>query len=149
MKTYDFARLQARPFPTVAEARNPFIYGRVGVVVNVSQRDYPEELVQEFEKAGITFHHLPLMETGDDMGLDNILKAVGILEEADRAGKAAVVHCDFGNNRSRVVAEAFHFRKTGFQLEDEYKESFNHLLYNCHRGLLPPQPVIEEILSGL
>lgn len=39
MKTYDFARIQARPFSTAAELKNPFIYGRVRYVLNVSDTD--------------------------------------------------------------------------------------------------------------
>lgn len=38
MKTYDFARIQARPFPTVAELKNPNIYGYVRYVLNVSDK---------------------------------------------------------------------------------------------------------------
>lgn len=148
MKSYDFARLQARAFPTPAEARNPYIYGRVGVVVNVSGREHPGELRREFDRMGVRCHHLPLVETGPDMGLENILLAVGILEEADAAGIPAVVHCDFGNNRSRVVAEAFCLLKTGILLDDEYRGARNHLVFNCLAGHLPPVPeMVSLILS--
>ena len=149
MKTYTFAQLQARSFPTMMEAHNPYIYGRVKVVVNVSEQDYPRSLSREFKRMGITCYHFPLVETGTDMGFENILKAVLALENADQSGHYAVVHCDFGNNRSRVVAEAFHYRKMGFQFEDEYKGALNHIAYNSHIGLLPPMEEIEARIREL
>lgn len=98
---------------------------------------------------GIQAYHFPLVETGNDMGLENILKAVRVLEKADADGAPAVVHCGFGNNRSRVVVECYHYRKLGFQLEDGYKGAFNHLAYNCSAGLLPPLPEVESLIRSL
>ena len=149
MKTYQFARIQARPFPTLAEVRNPFIYGRAGCVVNVSEKGYPEELRKELELHRLQLWHFPLIETGTDMGIENILQSVSILEKADWKGIPVIVHCGFGNNRSRVVVECFHFRKMGFQLEDEYKGAENHLAYNCGIGLLPPIEEVERMLADL
>ncbi len=149
MKTYDFARIQARSFPTAAELKNPYIYGHVRYVLNVSDVKYPEEIEKRLNEMGIQTYYLPLVETGTDMGLENILKAVRILEEADAEKAPVIVHCGFGNNRSRVVAECFHFRKMGFQLEDEYKGAKNHLAYNCGIGLLPPIKEVERILAEL
>ena len=80
------------------------------------------------------------------MGLENILRAVHILEKADAEGVPVIVHCGFGNNRSRVVVECFYYRKTGFQLKDEYKGTVNHLAYNCGIGLLPPVEEVERML---
>ena len=149
MKTYQFARIQARSYPTLAEVRNPFIYGRAGCVVNVSEKGYPKELRKELDLHGLQLWHFPLVETGTDMGIENILQSVRILEKADREGIPVIVHCGFGNNRSRVVVECFHFRKMGFQLEDEYKGAKNHLAYNCGIGLLPPIEEVERMLAEL
>ena len=91
--------------------------------------------------------HFPLVEEGPDMGLENILAAVRELMKADAAGEKVILHCSFGNNRSRTVAEAFHFKKMGFQLEDEYKGYPNHLAYNCGEGHLPPLSEIEQLLK--
>ena len=142
MKIYKFAKLQARHYPTYAELLNPYIYGRVDVVINVSESEWPPFFEEALILGLKRLAQLPLNETGTDMGLENILQSVRILEEADREGLSAIVHCDFGNNRSRVVAECFHYRKLGFQLEDPYKGAINHLVYNCSIGLLPP---IEEM----
>ncbi len=149
MKTYDFARIQARPFPTVAELKNPNIYGYVRYVLNVSDVEYPEEIENRMYELGIQTYHFPLVETGTDMGLENILKAVRILEKADVEEAPVIVHCGLGNNRSRVVVECFHFRKMGFQLEDEYKGALNHLDYNCGIGLLPAVDDVERMLKEI
>ena len=126
------------------ELRNPHIYGRTGIVINVSERDYPEVLKQYLQKHGKQLWHLPLSETDSDMGLENILKCVGILEQADKRNIPAIVHCDGGNNRSRVAVECYHYRKMGYQLDDEYKGAMNHLVYNCSIGILPPIGIVEE-----
>ena len=149
MKTYKFAKLQARHYPMYSELLNPYIYGRVDVVINVSEMEWPpfveEELILGLKRRA----QLPLQEAGTDMGLENILQCVKILEEADKEGLSAVVHCDYGNNRSRVVAECFHYRKLGFQLEDPYKGAINHLAYNCGIGLLPPIEEVESLIRTL
>ena len=149
MKTYDFAKIQARPFPTAAELKNPYIYGHVRYVLNVSDVKYPEEIEKRMNEMGIQTYYLPLVETGTDMGLENILKAVRIMEEADAENAPVIVHCGFGNNRSRVVVECFHYHKFGLQLEDRYKGAFNHLVYNCEAGLLPPLEEVESLIRAL
>ena len=149
MKTYQFAEIQARPFPYLAEVKNPYIYGRVGYGINVSETEYPAEIREELERQGKLLWHFPLVETGTDMGLDNIIRCVRILEKADADGIPVIVHCGLGNNRSRVVAECFHFRKMGFQLEDEYKGAMNHLAYNCGIGLLPAIEDVERMLKEI
>lgn len=60
-----------------------------------------------------------------------------------------IVHCDFGNNRSRSFVEAFHYMVIGRQLEDEYKGEINHLAYNCKAGHLPPMEELESKLRDL
>lgn len=149
MKTYEFAKIQARHYPTYAELLNPYIYGRVDVVINVSESEWPPFFEETFTFGPKRLVHLPLRETGTDMGLENILQCIRILEEADRDNLPVIVHCDFGNNRSRVVAECFHYRKLGFQLEDPYKGAINHLAYNCSIGLLPPIEEMEKLINAL
>ena len=83
------------------------------------------------------------------MGLENILATVRELMKADTTGEKVILHCAFGNNRSRTVAEAFHFKKMGFELEDEYKGYKNHLEYNCGEGHLPPISEVERLISEL
>jgi protein-tyrosine phosphatase len=148
MKQYTFADIQARPYPKIKDINDPNIYGRVGVVINVSKKPYPDEIKQAFAQyKNIKFWHIPLTEKGDDMGLESILRCVSILEEADKNGIPAIVHCGIGINRSRLVAECYHYRKMGFQLEDRYHGAFNHLAYNSSIGLLPPLDEVEARLD--
>ena len=44
-----------------------------------------------------------------------------------------VVHCDFGQHRSRLVVEAFYFAKYGEHFTDEYKGFTNHLICSSIR----------------
>lgn len=147
MKTYTFAKLSVRGFPTILELNHPYIYGDVQVIINVSGHDYPEDVLSVIKSKNIRWYHFPLEEEVPDMGLKNILAAVDVLMKADAAGEKVVLHCSFGNNRSRTVAEAFHFKKMGFQFEDEYKGYPNHLAYNCGEGHLPPLSEIEALLK--
>lgn len=150
MKQYQFADIQARRYPSIKEINDPDIYGRVGVVINVSKKAYPDEIKLAFKQyKDNKLWHIPLTEKGDDMGLESILQCVRILEEADKAGIPALVHCGIGTNRSHLVVECYHYRKLGFQLEDPYKGCFNRLTYNCSIGLLPPITDVEERLRLL
>lgn len=145
MKQYEFADIQARRYPSIKEINDPNIYGRVGVVINVSKKAYPDDIKQAFNQyKNIRLYHFPLTEKGNDMGLESILQCVRILEEADKVGIPAVVHCGIGSNRSHLVVECYHYRKMGFQLKDRYKSCYNRLTYNCSIGLLPPITEVED-----
>ena len=148
MKSYRFSNLTVRSYPTPADVANPWIYGGVQLVINVSERPYSKEIADAFKAKGIEFHHFPLVEEGPDMGLENIRKAVSKLIEGDREGKKMIMHCVGGNNRSRTVAECFALAKIGTQYEDEYKGHVNHLAYNCAEGHLPPLEEMERIFNA-
>ena len=149
MKNYSFSNLTVRPFPTISDLNNPWIFGGVQVLINVSGHEYPKDVIKAIEAKGIRWYHFPLVEEGPDMGLENILAAVRKLMKADAAGEKVILHCSFGNNRSRTVAEAFHFKKMEFQLEDEYKGYSNHLAYNCGEGHLPKLEDMEQLIMNL
>ena len=53
-----------------------------------------------------------------------------------------------GNNRYRSIVKAFHFIKTGTQIDDEHKGNPNYLLYNCGEGHLPPFETFEKRLMN-
>ena len=147
MKSYQFARVSAMGIPTVYDVENMFIFGEVVHLINVSGHKPTKKIQAALRVHGVTVYDLPLVENGPDMGFENILKAVGILMEADRHDEKAIVHCTCGNNRSRTVVEAFHYAKTGTHLPDEYKGEFNHLLYNAHNGHLPERTILESSLK--
>ena len=71
------------------------------------------------------------------------------LYQAYEDGKKIIVHCDFGNNRSRTLVEAFYYHLFGKHMEDEYKGEINHLVYNSKVGHLPPMEDLEKDLLSL
>ena len=136
MKRYSFAPVQARPFPTLHELDNPWIFGNVRSIINVSERT-SEALITEYERRGIAYHHFPLSEETDDIGWANLLLAVDVLRNNILHNVPTIVHCMCGNHRSRLVVEATHYSLTGQHLEDPYKGAPNHLLYNLEHGHFP------------
>ena len=149
MKIYPFAKISARNFPTPADLRNPWIFPKdVAVVICVSQK-YDEVLAEILKQRGIAYHYLPLDEEVDDMGWDNIKKAVAISLQADREDKRVIVHCDFGQHRSRLIVEAFHFAKFGCHFVDSYHGYDNRIIYNCTNHHLPPLEVVEYELRSM
>lgn len=149
MRSYPFAKISARNFPTPADIRNPWIFPKdVAVVLCVSQY-YDESLVNVFKQRGAEYHYLPLEEEVDDIGWENLKRAVEILLKYDKEDKRMVVHCDFGQHRSRLVVEAFFYAKYGEHFGDEYKGYFNHLIYDCSTCHLPRLSIVEKELSEL
>ena len=149
MKLYKFAPITARSFPTIADIKNPYIFPQdLAIVINVSMR-YDAYIANELENRGILYYHLPLDEETNDIGWDNIIKAVNILLRLDKENKRMIVHCDFGQHRSRLVIEAFYFAKMGAHFVDNYKNYDNHLLYNCFTKHLPPLDKVEAELARL
>ena len=135
MKTYSFAPVAAREYPTLALLDNPYIWGGVGYSLNVSEKPYPPEIVEAMKERGIEWDHIPVSETDFEEFWDSsLLRGVRRLNEAYEEGKKIVVHCDFGNNRSRTFIEAFYYFLTGKEFEDEYKGEMSHLAYNCKIG---------------
>ena len=149
MKIYQFAKISARCFPTIADLNNPWIFPKdVAVVVNVSQR-YDEAIANKLMSRGVEYYHFPLDEEVNDIGWENIKKAVKILLKFDKEDKRMVVHCDFGQHRSRLVVEALYFAMFGEHFIDEYKGYDNHLIYNCCSGHLPSLTEVETYLITL
>lgn len=149
MCTYSFAKISARNFPTPADLRNPWIFPKdVAVVICVSQH-YDEALAEALKSRGAEYHYLPLEEEVDDIGWENVKKAVTIILQADKEDKRVVVHCDFGAHRSRLVVEAFHFAKFGEHFTDGYHGYSNRIIYNCSNHHLPPLEVVELELTQL
>lgn len=142
---YTFANITARPFLTLNDAYNKWIFtDSTKHVIDVCMYREPE-VIDLIQSKGATFDWFPTDER--PMDLDMILKAVAKLIEYDRDGSHIIVHCLHGNNRSRTVVEAFHFAKLGFHFEDEYKGFTNHLVWNCASGYWPPLSEMEKLLS--
>ena len=149
MRNYHFAKISARNFPTSADLRNPWIFSKdVAVVICVSQY-YDEDLVETLKQRGIEYHYLPLDEEVDDIGWENIKKAVSIVLQADSEDKRVIVHCDFGAHRSRLIVEAFHFAKFGYHFVDSYHGYDNRIIYNSSCNHLPPLEIVEQELRAM
>lgn len=95
------------------------------------------------------YYHYPLDEEVDDIGWENIKKAVETLLQYDSKEKRMIVHCDFGQHRSRLVVEAFHYVKFGKHLTDAYKGYDNHLICDCRSGYLPSLEEVEVCLINI
>lgn len=146
MKTYTFEKVSARGYLTEADLHNKWIVtDDLKLVVNVSEK-CDEDAARFLNEKGIDYVWLPLFEEVKDIGYSAILKAVKEMLECSDNGGRIIVHCDFGNNRSRTIIEAFHFAIMRYHLDDEYKGYQNHLIYNSKSGYLPPMKQIEEDL---
>ena len=150
MRTYSFAPISAREYPTLYILENPFIWGGVGFCLNVSEKPYPPEIIEVMKRKGIAWYHIPISETDFTKSWSySLYHGLQLLAEAYTAGKKIIVHCDFGNNRSRTFIEAFHFYLTGEELLDEYKGEINHFAYNCRIGHLSPLDVEEAKILNI
>lgn len=146
MKKYDFADITVRPFPTISDVSNPYIFGGIKSVINVSEKE--DVRLSDYYKAhSITYHHFPIKECVPDMGWSNILVCSKILIDNIRENCPTIVHCIGGNNRSPLVVECVFYALSGHHLVDEYKGATNHLIYNIEQGYLPL--TLQEIESEL
>lgn len=136
MKKYDFANIIVRPFPTKSDVSNPYIFGEIKSVINVSEKK-DTYLINYYKAHSITYHHFPIKECVPDMGWSNILKCTEILIDNINKNCPTIVHCIGGNNRSPLVVECAFYALFAHHLDDEYNGAKNHLLYNISQGYLP------------
>ena len=149
MKSYTFAKVSARGRLTDADYNNKYIITEdLKFIINVSERGLGKPFTF-FKQRNLIAKNLPMREGCRDMGLMSLKLAVHFLILSEKEGKRSIVCCDFGNNRSRTVIEAFHYVKMGYHFEDEYKGYKNHLIYNCESGFLPPLSEVEQHLASL
>ena len=149
MKNYVFAPIAAREYPTVQLLDNPYIWGGVKLSINVSEKPYSAELMAAMQKHGISWFGCGVSEDEGADWFDALRWALRIMVTSYMTGIKMVVHCDFGNNRSRTFVEAFYYVLKGEQFHDEYKGEINHLVYNCKQGHLPPVEELEKHLDDL
>lgn len=148
MRSYPFAPIAAREYPTIALLDNPYIWGGVQFCVNVSERPYPVELAKALADHGIDWIHCPVSEEPGAQWLDALMTALPRMLYAFKMGRKQVVHCDFGNNRSRSFIEALYFCLHNEHFRDEYKGEINHLVYNCTMKHLPALANTEEMIRS-
>lgn len=136
MRKYDFANITVRPFPTISDVSNPYIFGGIKSVINVSEKE-DLSLKEYYRTNFIQYHHLPLKECVSDIGRSKILECTKILIDNIENQTPTIVHCIGGNNRSPLVVECAYYALFNKHLNDEYKGAANHLLYNIKQGYLP------------
>lgn len=149
MKIYAFAPISACEYPTIKLLDHHYIWGGVQFSLNVSEKPYSQELEKAMASHGIEWDWSPVLEEDGAQWWDSLERGLRILHSALKAGKRIIVHCDCGNNRSQSFVEAFHYLETGCHLKDEYKGEYNHLIYNCKLGHLPPLEEVQERIQSL
>ena len=146
MRLYTFAHIADREYPTLHLLDHPYIWGGVRFCVNVSEKPYSTDVVEAMAEHGIDWIHCPVSEEPGSNWRDSLLTAIPQMITAYHSGWKQIVHCDFGNNRSRTFVEAFYYCLKDEHLEDPYKGEMNHLAYNCRIGQLPPLDEMEPLL---
>ena len=149
MKLYTFAPIAAREYPTPHLLNNPYIWGGIRFCVNVAEEPYSKDLKMAMEEHGIEWIHCPVSEEPGRSWLNSMMTALPQMIAAYRFGWKQIVHCDFGNNRSRTFVEALYYCLHGEHIEDEYRGEVNHLAYNCKIGHLLPLTETESLLTSI
>ena len=149
MKKYDFADISVREYPTLHLLNHPFIWGGVRFCVNMSEKPYSTDLVKAMAEHDIDWIHCPVSEEPGSCWQDSLLSAIPPMISAYRSGWKQIVHCDFGNNRSRTFVEALYYCLHGEHIEDEYRGEVNQLAYNCKIGHLLPLTETESLLTSI
>lgn len=148
MKFKEWAKnnLEVGAFPIL---QNTFFDAKkYDVVINVSDEYYPETVEQIKEvNPNIQMFWFPMNEAKKDVGLNSIYGALITMYHAEIQNRKVYLHCHAGVNRTRCVEAAYHFYRTGNQLERDNNGYINRLVAMCHRGYLPPKAEMEKFLS--
>lgn len=142
---------RTRPFLTLRDIDNKWIWNECKHVINVSQKNHNEMDVNSIKSHGSTYEWIPMGENHD---LDIALICQAMKTLLSYNGEDTIIHCDFGNNRSRLVCEFALYAKTGVWLTDEDSAGLDGCLnkteYNIKHGYLPEIRIVEQtILTSL
>lgn len=88
MKSYSFAPISAREYPTVKILDNPYIWGGVQFCVNLSEKPYTPELVSALAAHGIEWIHCPVSEEPGADWLESFAVALPKMYRAYKDGKS-------------------------------------------------------------
>lgn len=142
MKNWLLKNVRLRGFLSSTDLQNKWIMDGVGCVINVSS-DFDAQL----RKMGISYYWFPMSESNGDMGLNSIYGALNILQPYIKRLRSIIIHCQGGNNRSRVVKESLYFANYGswpVEVDDTCK-----VIQNCTEGHLPPIDIYENFLRNV
>lgn len=139
---------RTRPFLTIDEIRNKWIWGSCRHVINVSKRKQKKKVVKTIKELGATYDWIP-MDENEKLDINLICKAMKTLLSYD--GEETIIHCEMGNNRSRLVCEFALYAKTGKWMDDDLSVGLggckNMTVYNIKRGYLPELEVVEKMIE--
>lgn len=147
MHQYSFSKITVRALPSIHDLGNRYIVGDNKCLINVSEKVVSEAYLNKLKELGLEYYQFPLKEEVDDIGWDNVKKAVQVLALNHYEEIPTLVCCTCGNHRSPLVAEAFYLAFDGDMYEDEYKGHINHLMYDIEEGHLPVS--VEEAKTDL
>lgn len=148
-KKWFLEKLIIRPYLQVEEVENHDIFGGVDIVINVSGR-FNDDVSALVQSKNVQYYWFPIKVAGVyDTGLNSLYEALKVLYSAEKQDKKVILHCMLGNNRSRTVAEAYHYSRFHEHLEDPYKGYKSHLFYNCENSFLLSVEEIEFFLLNL
>lgn len=139
---------RTRPFLSKKDLENKWIWNGCKHVINVSQKEQDKVVIENIENRGATYVWIPIGENRE-LDVEQICKAMKELLSYN--GEDTIVHCDYGNNRSRLVCEFAHYAMTGVWINDELSVGLN----GCHnktddnikRGFLPDLKIVEDIIN--
>ena len=118
-------------------------------IINVSDEFYPN--LHEFQNVVCSnVFWFPMNERKRDIGLNSIYGALNVLYYAEQKNFRVYLHCHSGRNRSRMVAAAYYYMRTGKQWVDTFGDPTkygNRLIRSSRRGYLPPQAELEQFIQ--
>jgi len=138
-------KLIIRSYLQVDEIENRSILEGIDIVINVSGR-FKDDISALIQSKNVQYYWFPIKVGFYDMGLKSLYGALEILYLAEKQNKKVILHCMLGNNRSRMVAEAYYYSRFHKHFEDPYKGYKSHLFYNCENEALLPIKEMEFFL---
>ena len=164
--------LEVSPYPTERSIMFRDM-NKYEVFINVSCENYTLDMIEAMNGYGQLYFWFPMNEAKRDIGLNSIFGAISVLFDCELKRKKVYLHCHAGVNRSPIVAESYHYLRTGkhlykkevidpsieamFVYSDEQKEENRHnikinypnrLYAACLRGYLPPLAEYEKFLKA-
>jgi len=129
---------KTRPFLTIRDIENKWIWMSTKHVINVSKKEHDENVVNAIYNHGATYSWIPFGEH-EELDIHKICKAMKVLLSYN--GEETIIHCDLGNNRSRLVCEFALFAINRKWMVDELSTGLdgciNKTFFNIKRGYLP------------
>lgn len=118
------SKLLIGQYPELVNTR--FDKTKYDIIINVSDEFYAniDDVRLSNEPRRYWF---PLNECTSDMGINSIFAALKILYLAETMNESVYLHCHAGVNRSKTVAQAYHYMRTGHHIEQVLSNEFDKM----------------------